>query len=85
MVAGVLAGFAEYFEIDPTLVRVIFVVIAILIAGFPALAIYGVCWLIIPSKHGRSIIEKKMDEKRTGHPHKHDHVEDVSRDTTDAA
>jgi len=50
MIAGVLAGFAEYFDIDPSLLRVVYVVVSILSAGFPGLLIYLICWIFIPPK-----------------------------------
>jgi phage shock protein C len=50
MIAGVMAGIAEYFNIDVTLVRVLYIFIAIFSAGFPALLVYVICWVIIPSK-----------------------------------
>ncbi len=50
MIAGVLAGFAEYFDIDPSLLRVIYVVVSILSAGFPGLLIYLICWIFIPQR-----------------------------------
>ena len=46
MVFGVCGGIAEYFEWDPTLVRVGFVVAAI--AGFASLLVYLVMALIMP-------------------------------------
>jgi phage shock protein C len=48
MVAGVVGGLADYWSLDPTLARVIFVVVSILSAAFPGLVVYGVLWLIIP-------------------------------------
>lgn len=48
MVAGVLAGVGEYFNVDPTLVRVIFVVASVVSVGFPGLIVYGLAWMIIP-------------------------------------
>lgn len=46
MVAGVAGGLAEYFNIDPTLVRVLFVVFAL--AGGPGLLIYIILWIVMP-------------------------------------
>jgi len=47
MVAGVCGGLASYFGIDPTLVRVGFVVALVL--GFPATIVaYIVAWAITP-------------------------------------
>jgi len=46
MVAGVASGFAEYFEVDPVLVRIIFIILT-LINGI-GLLIYLILWLIVP-------------------------------------
>ena len=48
MIAGVVGGLADYWGLDPTLARVIFVVVSILSAAFPGLLVYAVLWLIIP-------------------------------------
>ena len=45
---GVCGGIAEYFQLDPTLVRVGWVVLSIFTAGFPGLLAYIVCFFIIP-------------------------------------
>ena len=50
MVAGVCAGIAEYFEIDPTLVRVCYAALSIFSAGFPGLLLYIILMLIMPQK-----------------------------------
>ena len=50
MIGGVMAGIAEYFNIDITLVRVLYIFIAIFSAGFPAILVYIICWVIVPSK-----------------------------------
>lgn len=47
--AGVCAGLAEYFDIDATLVRVGFVLLALL-GGFPGILTYVVLWFVIPEK-----------------------------------
>ena len=49
MVAGVSAGLAEYFNIDPTLVRLIFVLL-LLPGGLPGFVPYIVMWVIVPTK-----------------------------------
>ncbi|MBN2048420.1 MAG: PspC domain-containing protein [Anaerolineaceae bacterium] len=48
MIAGVCAGLGEYFDIDPTIVRLIFV--ALFFAGFSSLLAYVICWIVIPEK-----------------------------------
>ncbi len=47
MLAGVAGGLAEYFDIDPTLVRLIWAV-GTLVTGPVALLLYVMCVLIIP-------------------------------------
>jgi phage shock protein C len=46
MVAGVCGGLAEYFNVDATLIRVLFLVLAVI--GGSGLAIYLVMWIIVP-------------------------------------
>lgn len=46
MIAGVCAGFAEYFELDISLVRVLWLLVA-LFGGGGVLA-YIICWIVIP-------------------------------------
>ncbi len=50
MLAGVCAGIAEYFEIDPTLVRVCYAALSIFSAGFPGLLLYIILMIIMPQK-----------------------------------
>jgi phage shock protein C len=48
MLGGVCGGLAEYFEIDVSLVRLIFVGIALVSALVPMLIFYIIAWIIIP-------------------------------------
>ena len=50
MVAGVVAGLAEYMGMDATLARVIFVVGSVISAAFPGLLVYIVLWAVIPEE-----------------------------------
>ncbi len=50
MLCGVCAGIAEYFNIDPTIVRVGYVALSIFSAGFPGLVLYIILLLIMPQK-----------------------------------
>ncbi len=50
MLAGVCAGIAEYFEIDPTLVRVAYAVLSVFSTGFPGLLLYLILMAIMPKK-----------------------------------
>ena len=46
--AGVCGGLAQYFNIDPTLIRVLFVVLAVL--GGSGLVLYLALWIIVPNE-----------------------------------
>lgn len=48
MLAGVCGGIAEYLNMDPTLVRVLVVVIALITAAFPVAIIYLILMMVIP-------------------------------------
>jgi phage shock protein C len=48
MLAGVCGGLADYFELDVSLVRLIFVGIALITALVPMLIFYLIAWIIIP-------------------------------------
>ncbi|MCQ2267999.1 MAG: PspC domain-containing protein [Bacteroidaceae bacterium] len=47
---GVCAGIAEYFDLDPTLVRVGYVLLSFFSAAFPGLLLYIILALIMPEK-----------------------------------
>ncbi|MGH8976078.1 MAG: PspC domain-containing protein [Acidimicrobiia bacterium] len=46
--AGVCGGLAQYLNADATLIRVLFVVLALL--GGPGLVIYLVLWIFVPEE-----------------------------------
>lgn len=48
MVAGVCGGVAEYFGLDPTMVRVGYVLFSVLSSGFPGLLVYVILWVLMP-------------------------------------
>ncbi|MDW3209137.1 MAG: PspC domain-containing protein [Reichenbachiella sp.] len=48
MLAGVCGGIANYFDLDPTLVRIGYVVLSICSVGFPGMLVYLILWLIMP-------------------------------------
>ena len=48
LIAGVCGGLAEWLGWDPTLVRILYVVISILSVAFPGLIVYIVLWLVMP-------------------------------------
>ena len=46
MLGGVCGGLAEYFNIDPTLVRLAFVVLSLF--GGPGVLLYIILWIVMP-------------------------------------
>ena len=52
VIAGVCGGIAESLKWDPTLVRVIYVLVSILSAAFPGILVYVVLWVVMPEAPG---------------------------------
>ena len=48
MVAGVCGGIAEWLGWDPTLVRVLYVIVSIASVAFPGLLVYVILWAVMP-------------------------------------
>jgi phage shock protein PspC (stress-responsive transcriptional regulator) len=48
MVAGVCAGLANYVNIDPTIMRILFVLIAF--AGGASVLAYIIMWIVMPEE-----------------------------------
>jgi phage shock protein C len=48
MIAGVCGGLAEYFVLDPTLVRVAYVIVSIISAAFPGILAYIILMFVMP-------------------------------------
>jgi phage shock protein C len=64
LVAGVCAGIAAYFGVDPTLVRLAFVLLTVF-GGFGILLYLG-AWLVIPDEtDGMSIAESVVNKRRS--------------------
>ncbi len=47
-IAGICGGLGEYFSVDPTLIRLAFVFIALITAIIPMIVAYVIGWIIIP-------------------------------------
>lgn len=48
MIGGVCAGLAEYLNADPTIIRLVFILLVL--AGMSGVVIYIIMWLIVPVK-----------------------------------
>jgi len=52
-IGGVLGGIGEALDIDPTLLRLLFIFLMLLTAVIPAILTYLLAWLIIPKKRAQ--------------------------------
>jgi len=48
-IGGVAAAFANYFDVDVTLVRIIWILL-LLPGGLPGFLPYIICWIMIPAE-----------------------------------
>ena len=49
MIAGVCGGLADWLGWSPTVVRIAYVLVSILSAGFPGILVYLILWLVMPN------------------------------------
>ena len=49
ILAGVCGGIAEYFDIDPTLIRVAYVILSLFSVAFPGVLLYIILMILIPN------------------------------------
>lgn len=49
IIAGVCGGIAEWIGWDPTLVRILYVLLSVISAGFPGTIVYILLWVIMPN------------------------------------
>lgn len=57
VIAGICGGLARYFEIDPVIIRILFIALAVFGGG--GFVLYLILWLVIPSK---SKLGKKSED-----------------------
>ena len=50
LLGGVCGGLAQWLGWDPTLVRILFVLVSVVSAAFPGMLVYVVLWLVMPSR-----------------------------------
>ena len=66
--AGICGGLAQYFNVDPVLFRILFVVLTF--AGGAGIPIYLLAWLIIPAEGesesiGDSLVRKAREGRKS--------------------
>lgn len=68
--SGVLGGLGEYYDVDPTLLRLGFIVLVLITGGFPGIVAYIIAAVIVPPKpntvhmHHTEKQEPKPEEKK---------------------
>lgn len=50
VIAGVCAGLAEWLGWDISMVRILYLLLSILSAGFPGTLVYIVLWIVMPEE-----------------------------------
>jgi len=60
MLGGVCGGLGEYFNTDPTIVRLLFVAFALVAGG--GLLLYLILWLLIPEEPTAEVSEAPVEE-----------------------
>ena len=53
MIGGVVSGLANYFDLDITLARVLYVVGSVMSAAFPGILIYILLWVLMPEEESQ--------------------------------
>jgi phage shock protein PspC (stress-responsive transcriptional regulator) len=48
MIAGVCGGLADWLGWNPTMVRVLYVIVSILSVAFPGILVYIILWILMP-------------------------------------
>ncbi len=51
LLGGVLGGIAEYYDWDPVLLRIVYVIVSLLSVAFPGILVYIALWIVIPDEY----------------------------------
>jgi len=51
MLAGICGGLANYLDVDPTIVRLVFALATFFTVVFPGIFIYLIMWIVVPKEH----------------------------------
>ncbi|MCL5019770.1 MAG: PspC domain-containing protein [Patescibacteria group bacterium] len=63
IIGGVAGGLGEYLEIDPTLIRIIFVLLTVF--GGSGILIYIILWILVPSEEHAGLKSEDYIKKNT--------------------
>lgn len=48
ILGGVIGGLAEYFDRDPALLRLLYILVSVVSAAFPGIFVYLILWIVVP-------------------------------------
>ncbi|MDD5417895.1 MAG: PspC domain-containing protein [Candidatus Nanoarchaeia archaeon] len=68
VIAGICGGIGEYFNIDPVIIRILWVLFTL--AGGSGIIAYIIAWVIIPEEKDKSIAEKFSNAEKNGKHYK---------------
>ncbi|MDN5200100.1 PspC domain-containing protein [Fulvivirgaceae bacterium BMA10] len=51
ILGGVCGGIANYLGWDPTLVRILYVILSVVSVGFPGTLVYIILWIVMPDEY----------------------------------
>lgn len=68
ILAGVIGGVGEYTDIDPTVLRLVYIVLAVMTGIFPCIIAYIIAVLIIPKHRGHKATEAHYTETKKEEP-----------------
>ena len=54
-IAGVCAGLAEHLDLDPTLMRLLWIFVIIMTGIFPGIVVYLLAWIVMPEEPSASL------------------------------
>lgn len=78
MLGGILGGFAEYTNVDPTPVRLIYILLTLILC-VPFILFYIICWFVIP-KNPHQVAKKPEKQEKP-----EENESDGSRETSEKA
>lgn len=58
IIGGVLGGIARHYDLDPTWVRIGYLLLSILSAGFPGTLVYVILWIVVPAEDSADSYER---------------------------
>ena len=50
IIAGVCGGLANWLGWDPTVLRIVYIIVSLVSAAFPGLIVYIVLWILMPEE-----------------------------------